>query len=453
MENRIGAKSYVIFFVSLGLIATCILFNIPLYFGFAGAIFFTSVVLVRAGYAPRTLVNMIIKGIKGCSKLIVIILLTGITVSIWLSSGIVPTLIYYGFEYVKHINFVLACFITTAAVAIVMGTSVGTISTIGIALIGIGKGYGIPAHLLLGAIVAGSFFADRLSPLSGIVNLVLKLLDLKYRDYLKSIARTLIPSFIISAVIYYFIGKGYLFVSDPERIELLQNSISSSYVINPFVLLIPLTVITMSVCGINPIINMSLGVFGGSLISIFMQKRTVQEVFRHIYYGYRSTAGIGELDQILKGGGMMSMFELLLILLGAVALSSLLEDTDMINPVIKKITEKAMTKASLIFRTAALSCFFSIVTCDQVVGIILLGKLLREKYEKLGIERVKLARTMADSGTPIAPLIPWNVNAIFIVAIAGIPASQYAPYAVLCYILPVMTVIFGFFEGEKTKSI
>jgi len=449
-EKKIEAASYLIFIVSLGLIGTCILMGIPLYLGFAGAVAFTSAVLVRKGHNPRALAGMIISGIKGCSKLIVIILLTGITVSIWLSSGIVPTLIFYGFEYIKHINYVLACFIVTAAVAVVMGTSVGTISTVGIALIGIGKGFEIPAHILLGAIISGSFFADRFSPLSGIVNLVLKTIDLKYREYLKSMMETLIPSAIIAGAIYYFIGKNYMSISNPERIAAFQQNISSAFVINPAVLLIPVIVITMSVCGINPIINMSIGVFGGSLISIFMQKRTVSEVFRFILSGYKSTAGIGELDEILRGGGMQSMFELLLILMGAVALSSLLEGAHMIYPIIERFTRNIKTKASMIFRTTVFSSFFSIVTCDQVVGIILLGKFLKNKFEDLGINRVKLARTMADSGTSVAPIIPWNVNSIFIVAITGISASQYIPYSVLCYILPLITMLSGLFKEKNS---
>ena len=90
------------------------------------------------------------------------------------------------------------------------------------------------------------------------------------------------------------------------------------------------------------------------------------------------------------------MFELLLILMGAVALSSLLEGTNMIYPIIERFTQNIKTKTSMIFRTTVFSSFLSIVTCDHVVGIILLGKFLKSKFEDLGINRVKLARTMAD---------------------------------------------------------
>ncbi len=449
VESKVDSNSYLIFIVSLGLIGICILVNIPLYLGFAGAVAFTAYMLTRKGYELKALNNMMLIGVKDCSKLMIIITLTGATVSIWLSSGIVPTLIYYGFEYIKHINYILACFVVTAVVSVVMGTAVGTVSTIGIALIGIGKGLAIPEYLLLGAIVSGAFIADRLSPISGLVNLTLKTTNLKYKEYIRSMLNTLIPSLVIAITVYYFVGKGYMSVIDLEKIAAFQENINKSFVITPILLLLPLLVITMSVCGVNPIINMSIGVAGGSLISIFLQKKTVLKVLQYILSGYKSATGIEELDKILRGGGIQSMVEVLLIVAGAVALSSLLEGTNIINPIIASVMNKAKTKLSLITRTAAFSSLLTIVTCDQTAGIILLGRLLKRRFEDMGVSMTKLARTISDTGTTIAPLIPWNVNSIIILAITGISSLQYAPYAVLCYVAPLVAVVSGCFRETR----
>jgi len=232
-KNEVDLSSYLIFIVSIGIIGICILLSLPLYFGFAGAVAFAAVILIRKGHKIRALNSMVLAGIKDCSKLLIIVTLTGATVSIWLSSGIVPTLMYYGFEYIKHINYILACFAVTAVVALVMGTSVGTISTIGIALIGIGKGFEIPIHILLGAIVSGAFFADRISPISGIVNLMIKTVGIKYNDYVKSLLNTLIPSIAIASAIYFFIGRDYMSVINPEKIAVLQNNIINAFEITP----------------------------------------------------------------------------------------------------------------------------------------------------------------------------------------------------------------------------
>lgn len=449
LENKVDLNFYLIFIVSLGLIGLCIVLNIPLYFGFAGGVVFSLVMLMQKGYKLKALNNMMLAGIRDCSALFVIVTLIGVTVSLWLSSGIVPTLMYYGFEYIKHINYVLACFLVTVMISMVMGTAVGTVSTIGIALIGIGRGFGIPDQLLLGAVVSGAFVADRISPLSGLVNLMLKTTDLKYRDYAKSMLGTLIPSLIIAAAAYYFIGKGYMSVINPEKIAIFQRNISTAFVIKPVLLLLPLIIILMAVLGVSPIINMSIGVAGGSLISIFLQKKPAFEVLQYILSGYKSAVGIEELDMILRSGGVQSMIEVLLIIAGAVGLSSLLEGTNIINPIIASVMDKTKNKLSLITRTAAFSSLITIVTCDQTVGIILLGRLLKKRFEEMRVNRDILARTISDTGSTIAPLIPWNINAIIILAITGISALQYAPYAVLCYIAPLISIISGSFKEKN----
>ncbi|MGE5630694.1 MAG: Na+/H+ antiporter NhaC family protein, partial [Caulobacteraceae bacterium] len=198
------------------------------------------------------------------------------------------------------------------------------------------------------------------------------------------------------------------------------------------------------------IINTSIGVAGGAIISIFIQGRTAGEVLWFVLNGYRSSTGIEDLDMILRGGGISPMVEVLLIVIGAVALSSLLEGTNIINPIIEGVVDRARSKASLFIRTSAFSSLLTVVTCDQTAGIILLGKLLQKKYKELDIERVKLARTISDTGTTIAPLIPWNVNSIIILAITGVATVQYAPFAVLCYLAPIITIISGYL---KEKSV
>jgi len=448
-EEDIDFNSYLIFAVSLGLIGLCILLAIPLYLGFLGAVVFSTALLVRKGHKLKDLNKMMLAGIKDCRILFIIITLIGATVAVWLSSGIVPTLMYYGFGYVMHINYLLACFIIAAIISIVMGTALGTISTIGIALIGIGKGFAIPDELLLGAVISGAFVADRISPLGGLVNLTLKTVDLNYKEYLRSVLKTLVPSLIIAAAAYLFLGEKYMSAVDPSKIVVFQDNISRVFAVRPVLLLLPLVVLVMAVAGSELIINMSISVVAGSLISIFMQKMTLLQVAQYILSGYKSATGIEELDGILRGGGVQSMIEVVLIVIGVVALSSLLEGTNIINPIIASFADKARTKASLIARTAAFSSLLTIVTCDQTPGIILLGRLLKDRYRHMGIKRVKLARTISETGTTIAPLIPWNVNSTIILAITGISTIKYAPYTVLCYVAPLMAVLSGFFKEKE----
>ena len=165
---------YIIISTCIILISTCIITKLSLAYGFLGGIIFTSIFLIKYKYTLRDIVIPIISGLKEAWTLYVLILLIGAAASVWLASGVVPALMYYGFEYMKDINFLLATFLIVSFVSIFMGTAIGTVSTIGIALLGVGKGFGVPAEVLLGAIISGAFIADKISPISGLFNLTLQ---------------------------------------------------------------------------------------------------------------------------------------------------------------------------------------------------------------------------------------------------------------------------------------
>jgi len=461
MENKVIPilHTYMILMISMLLIAACIILNVSLFYGFFMSVFFSIMVLMIDGFSFSSLLGMIIKGERECSSIFLIILLVGSIISIWIASGTVPTMVYYGFNYIKHTNYLLACFLISLTISVVMGTALGTISTIGIALLGIGKGLFIPTPLLLGAIISGAFVSDKISPISGLVNLTMKTTGVKYNDCVKHMFTTLIPTFVITSIIYYILGRNYVTEINTLKLNEYQSNISNSFFVSPILLLFPITVIFLAIIGVKIIPNMTFGLLGGIVVSFFLQDMPFKEIIKVILLGYRASTGMEELNSIFKGGGVLSMLEVILIILGAVALSSIFVGTNMIDPIINNMLSKVKMKGDLIARTGILSIVITIATCDQIVGMLLPGKLLQSKYEKLGINRMTLTRTISDTGIIIAPLIPWNVNAIIITVITGVTAIEYGPYAVLCYISPIITILFGYlgftntWKNEESKSL
>ena len=45
--------------------------------------------------------------------------------------------------------------------------------------------------------------------------------------------------------------------------------------------------------------------------------------------------------------------------------------------------------------------------------IIMVGVLMMDTYNKMGLDRSNLSRTLEDSGTMIIPLIPWGTSGIY----------------------------------------
>lgn len=414
---------------------------------------FTIIFLLKKGYKLNKLLSLMLDGITECKTVFFIILLMGATISVWLSSGIVPSLIYYGFNYMRGVNFVLAAFLGTMLISFVMGTACGTLSTIGIALLGIGAGLNIPVPLLLGAIVSGSFISDKVAPIASLSNLTLQVTEVKYWDFLKTSLITLMPSIILSGIIYTILGAKYSGGVDINIIQEFQGYITQGYIVSPYFLLFPLFVIIMAFAGLNIVYNMTAGVAAASLISIFVQKLSFFDVIKYLLWGYRGETGMEALDSLISGGGIMTMAEVLFIVMGSVTLSALLEGAQLLKPLTEAVYKEDDSKFKLITKTGLLSIAFMTITCDQTVGILMPARFAKERFDKAGLKRSVLARTISDTGTIFAPLLPWNVNSLIIYGITGITSLAYGPFAVLCYITPLIAFLFSWlYYGIKKEA-
>jgi NhaC family Na+:H+ antiporter len=440
--------TYALITLCIILIAACVLLDISLIFGFAAGIAICCSIFSYKGLELSTMISMMKKGLLECKILFALILLIGVTVSVWIASGVVPAMIYYGFEYLKGMNFVLAAFWIISICSIFMGTAVGTVSTIGIAILGIGSGLGIPMPVLLGTVVSGAFMADKLSPISGLMNLIISTVKVDYKTIIKSMMNTLVPTMIICSIVYYLLGIRYNTGMDLAKISALQSSLKDAFYISPWLLLMPLLIVILSALGVKILYSIIAGLSGGAIITIFMQDISLMQILKAIAVGYKANTASPQLNHILVSGGVVSMIEVLIIVMGAIALSSLLEGTGLIDKIISKFIGDKTDKGTLIINTGIISSTLTVVTCDQTMGIVLPGRFLGHKFDEQQLSRGIQARTISDTGVVIAPLMPWNINALIISIIVG-SSIPYQQYAVLCYVFPVVTLAAGVFHKYR----
>lgn len=431
--------------IVITLIASCVLLNISLFWGFLASIILMTLLIKDKNKAFK---NTIV-AVKQCKSLYVIILFLGANISIWMSSGIIPATIYYGFDKVSTVNFVGFAFLVTAVLSTVMGTGLGTLSTIGLALFGIGKGFGIPEHILLGAIVSGAFVSDKISPVSALTNLTLEVVGINYKTYFKQAIAPLLITLSICTVIYYTIGNSIKTTIDAPLLLSYQSTLMDHYEISPFLFLIPLAIIIMAIAGVKVIKNMLFIFIVGSLLTIFYQDISTISWLESVIFGYKANTGQIFIDSILRAGGIVPMIEVLSIVTAAIVLNSLLNHQNTLEPIFNWILKKTTNKTSLVLKTGLISIFLTSMTCDQTIGIVVPGNMLQKRYKDMNIEPAILARTIADSGTIIAPLEFWNVNSLIIVGITGISTFAYGPFTFLCLLSPIVSILYTHLTLKK----
>ena len=176
---------FVIAIVFTASIVTCLITGVSLVVGLVGTLTLALFILKRHGVQGSLAFSWIWEAVKSVQSIYWVVLMIGINVSVWIASGIVPTLVYYGFDVVDQVNFLLFSFLISSVVAFFLGTGLGTLSTIGIALFSLGSSVGIPLPILTGALLSGAYVADRLSPISALVNFTTATIQIPFKDYFK----------------------------------------------------------------------------------------------------------------------------------------------------------------------------------------------------------------------------------------------------------------------------
>ena len=427
VEKKWGLILAVIFIVS---VFTCLLIGRSLVWGLALTLSLAVGILRLNGIPLKTSISWILEGILSIKDIYIIVFLIGINVAMWISSGIVPALIYYGFEVVDKVYFLLFAYLMTAVVAFFLGTGLGTLSTVGVALFSLGISIGMPSGILVGALMSGAYVADRLSPISALVNFTLETVNVPFKQYFKQTGFIMIPAAILAGLAYYVLSLKYTSTISIESMNFYKHTIMENFKISPLFFIVPIVVLWTSFRGLKSVKVLGIGITMSALITLFVQGQNPLDVIKFMGFGY-----VGDTSEpfikSLEIGGAYAMLEVVFIIMAGISMSTLYEKCGWIAPIITMVEENSRNRVSALFNTGVLSTVLDALTCDQTVGILVPGKYLKAFFKKHGFEPLNLAQIIANTGTAMAPLMPWNVNAIIVLAITGVSAVEYAPYTFL----------------------
>lgn len=146
----------------------------------------------------------------------------GALIAVWIQAGIIPTIMVFGFKMISVKWFVPSVFIVCAIVGSAVGSAFTVMSTIGIAFFGIGSTLGLNPALVVGAIVSGSVFGDKMSPLSESTNLAAAIVEADLFKHIKNLMWSTVPAFIVSLILFMILGQTYANTSLTEVVQVIQ---------------------------------------------------------------------------------------------------------------------------------------------------------------------------------------------------------------------------------------
>ncbi|WP_201715218.1 Na+/H+ antiporter NhaC [Rossellomorea arthrocnemi] len=396
-----------------------------------------------------------IAGAQGGLGAILLFFFIGLLVSSWLISGTIPTLMFYGFEFVTPHYFYAIAFLLTSLSGIVIGSSLTTAATIGVALIGIGEAMGLSMAITAGAIVSGAFFGDKMSPLSDTTNLASSIVKVDLFTHIRNMAWTTVPAFVITLIVFGVLSQG---TSDINLVQLdvLQEGLKQTNLIHWYSLIPVVLLIVMIAYKTPALFTLAITIAVSVLLSFFHGVLKANELFQVLFSGYRSETGVESIDSLLTRGGVESMMFTISLVILSLSLGGLLFKLGIIPVLLNKVSAVIQTGRRTILSTALSAIGINLVVGEQYLSILLTGEAFQSQYKKLGIHPKTLSRTLEDAGTVVNPLVPWSVCGIFLTDVLGVSTLEYLPFAVFCLISPVITILYGFtgwtIEKEQTGN-
>lgn len=408
------------------------------------AAFLTACLGALLKFSWKEMESGIVESIRKALPAILIMLTVGVLVATWMASGTIPMIIYYGLKIISPQYFlVTACFVCSIT-ALACGTSWGTIGSLGVAFIGIASGLGIPLGPAAGAIVAGAYFGDKISPLSDISNLASVTAGSNLFDHIKHTLWSGIPAWLIGLVIYFFMGLKYGDREfNRENVQLIASTLEKNFHFN-LLLLLPIIIVFYYAFTKKPTIpGMMVSSLVATILAVIYQKTSLVSVAQAMNSGYAAQTGVTMVDGLLSRGGLMSMMETQLVAFAAFSFGGIMQKTGMLAAILEKIMKFAREVWSLVLTTIGTAILSALITGSSYLAMIIPAELLGEAYKKKGLAAKNLSRIIDEAGGIIVPLIPWSMAGVYVTGTLGVPVFSYLPWAFSNYLAVIILAIFG----------
>ena len=422
--------------------------HIPLIFGAAVA----AIVALALGHRWKAIEEGMVKGIGLAMNAILILMVIGLLVATWIQAGIVPAMIAYGLDLLSPPVFLTAACVICALVSLATGSSWSTAATVGIALIGVGEGLGIPRPMVAGAIISGAYFGDKMSPLSDTTNLAPAMAGARLFDHVRHMVFTTGPSLVVALVAFTLLGIGRGGEMDTSKVDAIRTAIESSYVVSPLLLLPPLLVIAMVILRLPALPALLGGVVLGGVLAWAVQGNEPGAILAAAYDGVKLESGSELVDKLLSRGGLSSMFSTVALIICALSFGGVMEKAGMLEAIAGAILRLARGVGGLVAATLVTCMGMNVLASDQYLAIVVPGRMYREAYEKKGLAPRNLSRALEDSGTLTSVLIPWNTCGAFMIATLDLDPWTYVPFCFLNLLNPVISAFYGF-TGITMKKL
>ena len=419
----------------------CLFFGFNLLYAlFFGLLLFSSYALIK-GFSAKDVVKMAFSGVKTVKNILFTFLLIGIITATWRASGTIAVIVSLSSNLITPTVLLLMTFILCSLLSFLTGTAFGTAATIGVICSTMAQGLGVSPLLTGGAVVAGSYFGDRCSPVSTSALLVATITKTDIFKNVKRMLKSAAIPFFVSCGIYVVIG---ILSKNEGHIPNLKALFEKDFILSPIAVAPAIILLILAILRFNVRIVMAGGIVSAILICIFIQKTEILDILKFCLYGYTSKST--ELTAMMDGGGIVSMLRVTMIVCISSAYSGIFKKTGLLDN-IQKLVAKSAKATTPFVSTLLTSIIAGMVACNQTLTIMLTDQLCSNTEPN----KEKFALILENSAVVVAPLIPWSIAGGVPLASVGCPTASLC-FALFLYLLPICEIIFSYIKKRENVT-
>ncbi|MDQ0861424.1 Na+/H+ antiporter NhaC [Bacillus sp. V2I10] len=402
-------------------------------------------------YSWKEIEAGLVKGIQNGVQPIIILALIGILIGAWMFSGTIPTVMISALNLIDPGSLLILTLICCTIISSLVGSSFTTVSTVGVALMGVAIAAGVPVEWAAGAVICGACFGDKMSPMSDTTNFASGVAAVNIFTHIRHMAKTTIPAFLITAFLFWYLGTTLTInAATLENIQEIISVMQQHVQISLLTLVSPLIVIALAITRVPVIPALAAGIATAGATGILLQDGASFAQFLNVLQnGTAFDIKQETVQKMLNRGGLQSMMWSISLIMIAFALGGLMDTMQLIQTLLKGLIMRIKEKGQLILATVSSAIGVNLVTGEQYLSILIPGQSFKDAYEKMNIDKKYLSRSLEDAGTLINPLIPWGVSGAFFAQTLGVDVIEYLPFAFFLYLSPILSILFGFLPGRK----
>ena len=396
------------------------------------------------GFSWNTIMAGVRTGLRAGVDPLVIFLTIGVLIATWIFSGTIPTIMYVGFQLISVKFFLPTVFLVCTLVAIACGSSFTSVSTMGIAFIGIGATLHINPGLTAGASVSGAFCGANISPLSSTTNLAASTGQIDIYKHIKALLWTDLPAWFLSLVFFTIMGLNTRSAS-LAAIEKMMAGLKAGFWISPVTLLPVLLLVGLAFFKVPALPSLGLGaLFATALGWLHHPTLTINQISALIMNGYVAHTPNKVINALLSKGGISSMLTSEALIIFALTLGGLLIEFKIIRVIIEKVEQIVKGAGGLTVATALTAIGVNLLVGEHYLAIILPGESFKESFDHHHLPRQCMTRILNDAGAAVNAIVPWSVSGVFIATTLQVSTLAYIPFAVFPTLVTISCIIAGF---------